>query len=121
MAPHGTTDTCTHVHVHNQEALLKLGHIKETRNYFYYRFRGLGGLEPRASVSSGQMAAVLASRHPLLVASEACAHLPAWPLGCYDGLPGSLLGLGVPTHTGWKAQGRGLVGSQDWLKVCTET
>lgn len=70
---------------------------------------------------SGQMAAVLASCHPLLVAPGDCAHLPAWPLGCYDWLPGALLGLEGPTHTGGKARGRGLVGSQDWLKVYTET
>lgn len=92
----------------DQEVNLELGHIRESRNYFYYGFRGSAGLEPRVSVSSSmQVATVLASLCRFPATFGACANLPAWPLRCCDWAAWSSPGAGGPAHTRWEAQDRG--------------
>lgn len=91
----------------DQEALLELGHIRETQDYFYYRFMGVGGLEPRALAStSGQMV----SRAGL------AAPVPAYPR-C---VPVTQAAWGS-AHMGWVLRTGCCIGPQDLLKVWTET
>lgn len=81
-----------------QEALLELGHVRKTRDYFLWIYGG-GGLEPRVPASSsGQMASSFDLTSPT----------PAWFLWCsmtgqapcYSGCLGLSCGWG-PAHKGW--------------------
>lgn len=89
-----------------QEALLELGHVRKTRDYFLlWIYGGWGGLEPRVPASSsGQMASsfyFISPHPPPPVPLVPCD----WAGTLLLGVPGALLWLG-PCSQGVGAQVR---------------